>query len=240
MKQLSRYTAEPADDMLVDLFTLLDRSSETLLVLNHPCWDVARVGAAEHGTSLRHFMSRCRPWIHALEINGLRSWSENLQVLRMAEEYDLPVVAGGDRHGCRPNTVLNLSKVEPWADFVAEIRVDRRSDILILPAYEEPLGLRQLEVAADALRRYPHYPHGQRRFTDRTFADLDGYSWHPLSFYWDGGAPLWLRLILRVIVGLGSDRVRPILRRALFLRGDKDLAAWPVNADYDRAMSMPK
>lgn len=149
----------------------------------------------------------------------------------MAEEYDLPVVAGGDRHGCRPNTVLNVTKAESWADFVAEIRGDRRSDVLILPAYEEPLGLRQLEVVADALRRYPEYPYGQRRFTNRTFADVDGYSWHPLSFYWDGGVPLWLRPILSALVALGSSRARSILRLILFWRREKDLIALPLHAD---------
>lgn len=111
-----------AEDTLSDLLALLDHVPDTLLVLNHPRWDVARVGAAQHASSLRSFLARHRPWIHALEINGLRSWSENREVLRMGEEYDLPVVAGGDRHGCRPTTLLNLTQAATWADFVAEIR----------------------------------------------------------------------------------------------------------------------
>jgi hypothetical protein len=141
----------------------------------------------------------------------------------MEEEYDLPVVAGGDRHGCRPTTLLNLTQAATWADFVAEIRSARQSDVLILPAYEQPLGLRQLEIVADALRDYPHYPYGQRRFTNRTFVDLDGYGWHPLSFYWEGGVPLWLRPFLGIFVVLGSSRVRPILRRTLFGRAERYL-----------------
>jgi hypothetical protein len=223
MEDLSRYTAQPTEDTLRDLLALLDHVPDTLLVLNHPRWDVARVGAAQHASSLRSFLARHRPWIHALEINGLRSWSENREVLRMEEEYDLPVVAGGDRHGCRPTTLLNLTQAATWADFVAEIRSARQSDVLILPAYEQPLGLRQLEIVADALRDYPHYPYGQRRFTNRTFVDLDGYGWHPLSFYWEGGVPLWLRPFLGIFVVLGSSRVRPILRRTLFGRAERYL-----------------
>jgi hypothetical protein len=104
-----------------------------------------------------------------------------------------------------------------------------------LPIYEEPLGLRQLEIVADALRRYPHHPHGQRRFTDRVFVDLEGYSWHPLSFYWDDSdaVPLWLHPVLLMIVALGSKGVRPLLRSTLFRHGENDLIAFPVNASDD-------
>jgi len=233
MENLSRYTAQPAEDMLGDLFAFLNDSPETLLVLNHPCWDVAQTGAAEHASSLRTFLSRYRPWIHALEINGLRSWSENKAALRMGEEYDLPVVAGGDRHGCRPNTLLNLSQAATWADFVAEIRFARQSDTLILPTYEEPLALRQLEVVADALRCYPHHPYGQRRFTNRTFVNMEGYSVHPLSFYWEGGVPFWLRPVLAVMVALGNSHVRSILKRMLLRRGEIDLIA-PLDVNDSR------
>jgi hypothetical protein len=110
MEELSCYTAEPAEDTLTDLFDRLNRFPETLLVLNHPRWDVAKVGEAKHASSLGNFLSNYRRLIHALEVNGLRSWSENREVLLMGEDYDVPVVAGGDRHGCRPNTVLNLTE----------------------------------------------------------------------------------------------------------------------------------
>lgn len=238
MEALAEFTADPesAPDNLRDLFAFLASTPETLIVLNHPCWDVSRVGMAEHMAAVREFLRECRPWVHATEINGLRCWSENRGALEIAAEFQLPTVAGGDRHGCRPNAVLNLTRAESWGEFVAEIRCDRRSEVLILPAYEQPLALRQLETVADALKHYPTHPHGRRRFTSRTWVDIPGYSPHPLSFYWDGGVPLWLRPVLATIVALGSERARPILQRTLFRRSDKDLM---VQAEHTSGPSTP-
>lgn len=218
---LSRYTSEPVEEALTDLFALLDSSSETLIVLNHPCCNFSRVQPDQHWATLRQFIEKFQSWIHATEVNGMRPWNENQDVLRLAEEYDFPVVAGGDRHGCRPNAILNLTSAETWPEFVSQVRAEGQNDIVILPAYNEPVLLRELATAADVLRRYPHHPFGQRRFTDRIFANVEGYSWHPLSFYWDGGdaAPIWLAPVVRTVIALGSDRVRPVLRRVLSFGG---------------------
>ena len=234
MKELARYTAHPVEETLDDLFAFLDGPSETLLVLNHPGCNFVRVAPSRHWDSLREFLARHRKWIHALELNGMRPWCENQDVLRLSEEYDLPIAAGGDRHGCRPNTMLNLSQGETWSDFVAQIRIGRRNDILVLPAYEEPVPLRELATGADVLRRYPHHPFGQRRFTDRVFADVEGYSWHPLSFYWDGGndMPKWLTPIVLTVVALGSDSVRPVLQKLFFVPGEYDRVTRPGKASY--------
>lgn len=220
MKRLAQHTADPVEEKLDEVFPLLADSPDSLLVLNHPCCNFVRVGAAQHWATLRRFIAQCRPWVHALEINGMRPWNENQTVLRLAEEYDLPIVAGGDRHGCRPNTMLNLIEGETWSDFVGGIRSGRRNDIFVLADYEEPVRLRELATAGDVLRRYPHYPYGQRRFSDRIFADVEGYSWHPLSFYWEKKRmPLWLRAAVALVIALGSDPIRPILRHFLSLRG---------------------
>ncbi len=228
MQELARYTQKPVEENVGDLLALLDSFPETLLVLNHPFHNIYRVPAERHLASVRLFLDECRPWLHALEFNGMRSWSENQDVLALAEEYDLPVVAGGDRHGCHPNTLLNLSRAKSWSDFVAGIRADRRSTVLILPSYEEPAPLRGLATACDALRDYRHYPQGRQRYTDRVFVDMEGYGWHPLSFYWDGGngRPLWLAPVVAVVIALGSDRVRPLLRRFLPCAVQFDRAPW--------------
>lgn len=232
IRELGRYTAEPKEERLGDLFALLDSSPDTLLVLNHPCCNFVRVGTAKHWDTLRKFIAQCRPWIHALEVNGMRPWKENQTVLRMAKEYDFPIVAGGDRHGCRPNVMLNLSEGESWSDFAARIRSERNNDIFVLSAYDEPIRLRELATAADVLRRYPGHPYGQRRFLDRIFAHVDGYNWRPLSFYWDGSerAPIWLIPAVNVVIALGSDHIRPMLRRLVPMNGP----------DYSsEAMNMP-
>ena len=228
MKDLASYTAEPREGMLGELLERLGRSPETLLVLNHPCCNSVRMEPAKHKSALREFLERYRPWIHALEINGMRPPSENQQVRRMGAEYDFPVVAGGDRHGCAPNTVLNLSRAESWAEFVAEIRRERRSDVLLMPAYDEPVRVREFQTISDIVRHYPRYPYGYRQLTDRVFVDLPGYSWHPLSFYWSGGMPLWLRPLFGVLVALGSDQARPLLRLLLSPFGDGALATLPT------------
>lgn len=221
MATLSHATSDPVEETLTTLFALLDSSSEVLVVLNHPCCNFGRVQAEQHWATLRQFIAKFRTWIHAIEVNGMRPWNENEDALRLAEEYDLPVVAGGDRHGCRPNAMLNLTRAETWNEFVAQVRSDRHNDVLVLPAYEEPVRLRELATAADVLRRYPHHPYGQRRFTDRVFANVEGYSWHPLSFFWDGGdaVPMWLAPVVSAVIALGSDPVRPVLRRVLSLGG---------------------
>jgi hypothetical protein len=230
MKVLSRYTAEPSEDVLNDLLESLDGYPETLLVLNHPCCNHSGVGAAQHGATLREFLSRYRPWIHALEFNAMRPFGENQEAVRVGEQYDLPVVAGGDRHGCRPNAILNLSQGESWGDFVAQIRTRRQSDILLMRACEEPVKLRELQTMGDIVRHYPRYPYGYRQFADRVFVDLEGYSWHPLSFYWSGGMPLWLRPLFGCLSLLGSNRFRLALRCFLSLLRENALATYPSDA----------
>ena len=224
MEELSRYTAEPQEERLCDLLASLDSNHDTLIILNHPCCNFVKVGATQHWTTLQQFLELCRPWIHATEINGMRPWNENEKVVPLAEEWDLPVISGGDRHGCRPNTMLNLSQAESWGEFVDDVRNSRPLDVLVLPAYEEPVRFREFATAGDVLRRYPHHPYGRRRFTDRIWAELDGYGWNPLSWYLDGGkgTPVWLPPIVWTVVFMASDTMRPILRRLFAARGEYD------------------
>lgn len=240
-EELARYTAEPREEMLGDLFTMLERSPETLLVFNHPCSDFVKVGKARQDASLKAFMARWRRWMHALELNGMRPWHENQAVIEMAEACQLPVVAGGDRHGLRPNTVLNLSRAGTWGEFVAEIRESRRSEILVMPEYEEPVRLRELATAGEALRHYSDHPDGRCRFVDRVFADVFNCGTKPLSFYWDeddARQPPWLNPVASVVVFLGSDPVRPVLRRLLSLRSECHDVTWPPLTEHqDEALT---
>ena len=234
MDELARYTAEPQEDRLCDLMTSLDNSHDTLIVLNHPCCNFVKVGAAQHWATLQQFLEMCRPWIHAVEINGMRPWNENLKVPALAEEWSLPLICGGDRHGCRPNTMLNLTQAETWGEFVDDVRNGRPLTILVLPSYEEPVRFRELATAGDVLRRYPDFPFGRRRFTDRIWVDLQDYGWNPLSFYLDGGrgTPAWLPPIVRTVVFLSSDFVRPILRRVFAARGEYDRHTAELRAEF--------
>jgi len=221
MSELSAYTSNPKESALSDSLALLNELPEVLLVLNHSHWDIEFGGPAQHAKSLSAFITQHRKSVHALEVNGYRPWRENKVVLRAAEELGLSVVSGGDRHACSPNTVLNLTAACTFAEFVSEVRQDRRSEILLMPEYRRHLAARQIEGAADFLRVYPHYPCDQQRWTDRVFVYTDERGVLPLSLYapnyWKGGGPPWFRRALRVISLLGSRRFRPAMRLACFL-----------------------
>lgn len=211
MRDLEAFTARPETFDLSELLERLADLPDTLIVLNHPLWDHRRVGQSNHQPAVLKFLSTFGRWIHALEISGLRSWRENRDVLALARECGLPAVAGGDRHGRQPNPVINLTNAGSWSEFAAEIRQGSENDVLLMPNYWTSPQARDLEIAADALRHYHQHPYGQRRFIDRAFVDIEGYGYHPLAFYWDGGVALWLRITVRGILALGSPGGQRIL-----------------------------
>ena len=211
MQELAAYTAQPAAPALAELLERLDAMPGVLVVVNHPLWDHRRIGQANHRPAILKFVSNNRKWIHALEISGLRTWRENRDVLGLAEQCGLPAVAGGDRHGCQPNPVLNLSGAGTWQEYVEEIRHGFGNDVLLMPKYWVSPKARDMEIAADALRHYHDHPYGRRRFIDRVFADIEGHGYHPLAFYWDGGVNLWLRVVVRGVVALGTPMSQRML-----------------------------
>jgi len=87
----------------------------------------------------------------------------------MGRELNLPVVAGGDRHGLEPNAVVNLSRAETLAGFIHEVRYQRRSDVVFMPQYRQPQLLRIVHVVTDVLRDYPDNFEGRRNWPDRVF-----------------------------------------------------------------------
>jgi len=213
---LRGYTLNPAGPIeLADLLEKLSGYEETLLVLNHPLWDIERIGQEPHLSLLTRFLKQHGSWIHAIEINGYRSWAENKRVIALADEYGYPLVSGGDRHGCDPNAMLNLTTANTFSEFAVQIRSDRMSEIAVMPAYREPLVIRMLEAAADVLRYYPGYPKGQRFWTDRIFWTLDDQTVRPLSSYWGHRGPVWVRASLSIMRLLGSRGLRPAMKTFL-------------------------
>ncbi len=95
------------------------------MVLNHPLWDEADIGAHQHRQTLAALLANHGRWIHAIELNGLRSWDENTEAMELARAWQLPAISGGDRHGLEPNANLNLTHAATFAEFVAEIRRER-------------------------------------------------------------------------------------------------------------------
>ncbi|HEV2669167.1 MAG TPA: hypothetical protein VG324_29895 [Blastocatellia bacterium] len=209
---------------LRDLLVWINEFPETLVVLNHPLWDIEFIGGQQHAVALGSFLGEHKSWVHALEVNGFRPWRENKAVMTTAKDFGLSVVSGGDRHGCRSNTMLNLTRAASFAEFVAEVREDGRSDILLMPEYRESLVLRTLEVVADVLRHYPNHPQGQFLWTNRVFINLEDNGARPLSDFWKRGGPFWVRVALWGLRMMGSHRVKPALRMAF----SREAALWDL------------
>ena len=200
---------------LDELFSLLQDIPEVLIILNHPLWDIEMVGADLHEWLLSEFVKAHGRWFHALEVNGFRSWSENRAVIKMAESLDLPVVAGGDRHGYRPNTVINVSNRETFGEYTADIRNAKRNEVALMPQYERPLISRQLESFAEILGEYPQLGRDRSRWVHRIFFDIgDGKG---LRSIFDLGVikgPFWMRSAIRTLGILGSPRMALLFRVA--------------------------
>ena len=204
------------NEKLTEMFALLNDIPEVLVVLNHPLWDIEIVGQERHEALLKDFLRQHGRWIHAFEINGFRSWSENKAVIELAEAVGMPIVTGGDRHGCKPNTVINLTNSSTFEEFVDEIRNDKHSEVVLMPDYEQPLHSRQLGGFAEVLAHYPHFREGRRVWYDRVFFDTgDGNGLRSLSDHgWKGGGPKWLRWAIWTLGVFGSSAMRPAFRLA--------------------------
>lgn len=218
-KTLLEFTFNEANhtsEHLTEMFAMLNDLPHVLVILNHPLWDIEMVGKERHRALLKDFVKQHGKWIHALEINGFRAWSENKAVIEMAEAHGIPIATGGDRHGCKPNTVINLTDASTFDDFVEEIRINKRSEVVLMPAYEQPLHHRQLESFAEILSHYPHFREGRRRWFDRVFYDGgEGEGLRALSAHgWVNGGPLWLRWAVWTLGVFGSPAMRPFFRLA--------------------------
>ena len=215
MRALTEFTSSPVRRRLSELLAWLNEFPETLVVLNHPLWDEARIGAVEHAQLAGRFLERHGEKIHALELNGLRPWKENAQVRWLAEHSGHILISGGDRHGLEPNANVNLTNAQTFAEFVTELRQDRISDVLFLPQYREPLRLRMIETMWDIVRDYPEFPDGRKRWNDRVFYRLKDGSVQPLSALWRGEGPWPVKWFLRGLRAIKSQPVRNALRLAL-------------------------
>jgi hypothetical protein len=204
------------NECLSEMFSMLKELPEVLVILNHPLWDIEMVGKERHEALLKDFIRIHGRWIHAFEINGFRTWSENKAVIELAEALGMPIVTGGDRHGCKPNTVINLTNAETFEEFVEEIRVHKRSEVVLMPEYEQPLHSRQLQSFAEILSHYPEFADGRQRWFDRVYFDVgDGEGVRSLSSHgWRLGGPRWLRVAIWTLGIMGSPKMRPVFRLA--------------------------
>lgn len=216
--ELQSYRFQPRSGRLKELFEWLNEFPETLIVLNHPFSDLESLGMERLKPLLFKFLREYGTRIHALEVNGYRPWSENQAVIALADQFDLPVVSGGDRHAFSPNALLNLTNAATFSEFASEIRCDRHSQVLVMPEYCQDLFARKMDSVADFLRFYPDYPHGEQCWTDRIFFQLEDGVVRPLSYYWHRTVPIWVKSVMWVFSLISNKYLRPALHSA-FTKG---------------------
>ena len=173
MNEFAGCAQDPKLPRLREVFGGLQDEKNVLVVLNHPYWDAQGIGPVAHREVLARFLEDFLPFLHAVEVNGMRSRKENRDVVRLGEALNIPVISGGDRHGLEPNVVLNVSRAQTFEEFVQEVRVERQSEILLMPGFFEPLPLRIMENAWHALSDAPG-EFARRNWMSRVFVEEDG------------------------------------------------------------------
>ena len=211
VEAMNRYTEGGPEDVLSDVLHSLAQSPQTLIVLNHPLWDSEAVGSELHRFALDRLLARYGRSIHALEFNADRPWRENEASLQMGRNLKLPVVAGGDRHGCHASPVVNLTDAMQFGDFSEEVR-SGRSVIALLPRLFESYRLRLLETALDLLRDHPGHSRGWVRWSDRVFYVHRSGAITSLSKMWGQYQPGAIRSLINLAGMLRAPAVRPALR----------------------------
>jgi hypothetical protein len=209
MRTLAEFTAAPSAPRLKEILSELHALPSVLIVFNHPVWDLYKVGAERHLFCVNEFLTSSSQFIHALELNGLRSWQENRQAQAIAQKWNQLVISGGDRHGVLPNANTNLTHAASFDEFVHEVRCERISHILFMEQYAEPWKHRILQSTLDVIRNYPDFPEGSRNWDDRVFHPDSKGIMRPVSQLWpgDGRAPIFVRYVLGAVRLLG---VRPL------------------------------
>jgi hypothetical protein len=201
----------------------LNELSDTLVVFNHPFWDETGLGVEVHGKLLSDFMSEYGVWLHALELNGMRTWAENRAVMAFAKSSGHCVISGGDRHSCEPNAIVNLTNAGSIEEFVDAIRRDAMSDVQIMPQYRDSFHRRYAEAIWDIVREYPEKT-GRERWTDRCFHRTPNGEDTPLSDHWGGGdGPGMIGAFVAIMRVISCRHVRSTLRLLAVLAGGEVL-----------------
>jgi hypothetical protein len=215
LRSLNEYTANPGEQRLFEILVALSNEPNVLVVFNHPMWDLFLRGRERHEFLVNEFLHKYGAFVHALELNGLRNWEENRATRRLAQQWNMVLISGGDRHGVEPNANINLTNATSFTEFVHEIRRQRWSNILFMPQYAEPWKHRLLNSTLDAIRTYPDFPQGSRTWDERAYhPDANGVV-RPLKDIWPHGrVPLTIHWIISMVQLLGARPVSSGLRMA--------------------------
>ena len=214
MAAMHQATAAAQEQQIFALLAEFCSIPEVLLVFNHPLWNFDNIPGDVFQYELDRFLVTANPYMHAFELNGMRCHQENRGVLHLAETWDQVLISGGDRHGCEPNALLNLTNAADFPEFVDEIRNGRQSSVVILPQYRQPFGWRMYQNFTHVIADYPHYPEGRRHWDQRTFhPDRAGEAVVPMRQLWSVGPPEFLKRIFALALAAAHLPITPLLRR---------------------------
>jgi hypothetical protein len=185
--EIGGYAQLRCEKRLRDLLALLSSLEQVLIVFNHPLWDETRIGQAEHRTAAREFLSKFKTCLHALELNGLRPWSENRDVFALDRAVEKPVISGGDRHAIEPNALLNLTNAGNFDEFAEDV---------------------------DVLRTYERHANGWCLWSDRVFYLCDDGCTRSLTTLFGERTPAPVALFVGAMQFAAAPRVRRFLREA--------------------------
>jgi hypothetical protein len=204
------------EDRILRLFAELSAIEGVLVVFNHPLWNFYSIPADRFMYELRRFLAAGNRYVHAFELNGMRSHAENRAALKLAGEWEQVVISGGDRHGREPNASLNLTNAADFPEFVEEVREGRQSMVLVMPQYAAPLGWRLYRNFTHVIGEYPEHPEGRRRWDERTYhPDRDG-AVVPLRGLWKTGEPAeFLKTMFGAAMLAGRVPVDSLWRRLM-------------------------
>ncbi|AXC11337.1 hypothetical protein ACPOL_2001 [Acidisarcina polymorpha] len=212
MSSLRACTATREDGKVREMIAELHSMPSVLIVFNHPVWNLYDLPENIFQFELDRFLVENGRFLHAFELNGLRRREENQRVADLAAKWNQVLVSGGDRHGCEPNANLNLTRAEDFEEFISEIRNERRSTVLFMPQYEEPMGLRLWQNFLDIIREYPNYPEGQRKWDERTYHPDHAGAVVPVYKLWPNGTPSLFRKLFGAALLMEHRHVRETMR----------------------------
>ena len=132
-------------------------------------------------------------------------------MIRLANASDRTLVSGGDRHGCEPASVVNVTCASSFAEFADEVRAGT-SEIVFLLHYREPVRFRLLKSVIDIMRPYPELP-ARERWSDRVLCRSYTGVTRSLSDMWSGEFPAVIRYFERIVRLADAREFRHIARQ---------------------------
>ena len=150
------------------------------------------------------FIKHYGEYLHALELNGLRPWAENREVVKLGFACEKPLISGGDRHAVEPNTILDLTDATTFSEYVEQVR-SGWTNVLVTRQYSEPFKFRILQSLQEVMAYREDHGRGWKRWSDRVFYRCEDGVVRSLTTLFGEKAPALVRLVA-VTVGMSRHR----------------------------------